>query len=182
MNPSRTVRSAITLRNTTKEDADLMVNWFNDKDHIKYMSTYVRCIHHTKQSIIDDIEEPEGEILLTIMADDVPIGHGGFDHIDEHDGTGEIYFLIGDHRYKGQGLGKEIVRELLKLGFTKYKLHNILATVAVENMPSLKCLESNGFKRIGIRREMNDISGRRVDEILMDILPEDFEEAQHKTV
>jgi RimJ/RimL family protein N-acetyltransferase len=166
----------ISLRKAAAEDALLIAGWYNDSDNIKYMSTVVRERKHTPASVKRDIEnsDPGFERLFMVEADGEVIGHCGIDDIDIHDQRAEIFFLIGVADARGKGIGKEIGRLLLEHAFGEMGLNSLYATAAVENEPSIRILEHLGFKRIGVRRQYNKIGEKFVDEILFDMLKDEY--------
>lgn len=166
----------ITLREVVASDAEFIARWYNDSENIRYMSTVVRARKHTVASVKKDIEtsDPGFERLFMVEADGEIIGHCGIDDIDSHDQRAEIFFLIGIEDARGKGIGKEIGRLLLENAFRKMDLNSLYATAAVENEASIRILEHLGFKRIGIRREYNKIGDKFVDEVLFDMLKEEY--------
>ncbi len=178
------------LREVKFTDAELIANWCNDKENIKYMSTLVRCKVHSKENIEKEINniDPNYERLFMIClkckenekgkegeeSKEFPIGHAGIDDLDFDDLRGEIFLMIGEKGEHSKGYGLETVKLLLNYGFNKLGLNSIFATVAVENKPSLRLLEKAGFKQVGIRREYNKINGRFVDEVFFDIIKTDY--------
>jgi diamine N-acetyltransferase len=168
----------IHLRNVEPHDAKFIAQWFSDEEIAKYMSTVVRNRKHTPESVMYDILNSDStyERLFMVYADNekYPIGHAGIDDIDTYDRRGEIFFLIGNKDYLGKGIGKLIVKELQEYGFRILRLHSLFATAAVENYASVKILESCGFTRIGIRRGYNRVGSRYMDEVLFDMLGEDY--------
>jgi len=170
--------TAITLRKVQQKDAPLLVQWVNDRQNIQYMSTLIRCKKHTLQSIQQEIRQadPSYERLFMVLCKGKrqPIGHAGIDDIDTHDRRAEIFFLIGDKEEQGKGYSKDILMKLLDYAFTKMRLNSLFATATIRNIPSQKALERAGFKRIGIRREYNNIGGKFMDEILYDMTAKEY--------
>lgn len=174
----------IFLRPVEKKDSSLVADWFNDSDNIGFMSTVVRNTKHTAESVWDDIMmmremDPDYEHLFMVCleGEDEPIGHAGIDEIDMDDKRGEIFFVIGKKDCKGKGYGSAIVDLLLDYAFNKLGFNTVFATVCVENIPAMKTTERAGFKRIGIRREYNNIGGRFVDEIFYDLTRKEYLES-----
>jgi diamine N-acetyltransferase len=170
---------AISLRLIEKSDAQLIAEWYNDKETAMYMSTLVRGKYHTKEKVEKEIAEidPDYERLFMVIesGNPIPIGHAGIDDMDQNDRRGEIYFLIGDKSAKGKGYGKLIVKELLDYAFGNLKLNMVCATVVVENKPSLAVIEKSGFRRVGVMRDYNYFPGIGfMDEVFFDITAKDW--------
>ena len=86
----------ISLKNIELKDAAIVARWFNDSENVKYMSTLVRCRHHTKESVELELKEsdPDFERLYMIYEDGNPdpIGQAGIDDMDLNDKRAEIFF------------------------------------------------------------------------------------------
>ncbi|MBI3410593.1 MAG: GNAT family N-acetyltransferase [Planctomycetes bacterium] len=61
--------------------------------------------------------------------------------------------LIGPPDKRGQGLGKQLMAELLRMGFLELGLHRMELEVYDFNRVAIRCYESLGFRREGVRRE-----------------------------
>ena len=72
-----------------------------------------------------------------------PIGYGSIYNFNGK--TAEISYLIGNKNHLGKGYGKEIVENLCTIAKSKFNLHELVASVINENIPSKKVLEINGF-------------------------------------
>lgn len=163
----------LRFRKVEVNDADILAEWFNDLENVKFMSSRVRGRVHTSESQRHDIVRPDDgtEFLWMVHKGNLeaPIAHAGVDDIDYHDMRGEIFFLIGDKRAKGRGIGKDIVFFLQDFAFSHLSLNSLFATATMENVPSNHILQFTGFSRIGIRREYHFLEGRYYDEVFYDI-------------
>ena len=177
----------IFLRPMEQKDAGLVAEWFNDYENVSFMSTAVRHVKHTAKSVWSDIVEmkkldPDYEHLFMVCleGEKEPIGHAGIDEADVDDKRGEVFLLIGKKEHKGKGYGPMIMGLLLDYAFNKLGFNTLFATVCVENIAAMKTTERAGFKRIGIRREYNNIGGRFVDEIFYDLTRKEYLESLRK--
>jgi ribosomal-protein-alanine N-acetyltransferase len=68
----------------------------------------------------------------------------------EQQGEFEVWYFL-DKKYRGQGLGKKVLRRFLPLVYQDKRVKRLKATALVSNTPSWKILEAQGFKRTGIR-------------------------------
>ncbi|MCF7815351.1 MAG: GNAT family N-acetyltransferase, partial [Candidatus Cloacimonetes bacterium] len=83
--------------------------------------------------------------------------------------------FIGNKNYWGKGYGSEALSLLLDYGFNILNLNNIMLETFSFNERALKSYKKVGFKEIGRRRQAIIMGGKKYDEILLDILAEDFE-------
>ena len=65
--------------------------------------------------------------------------------------SGTIGYWV-DHRRNGRGLATGAVGDILLYAFGELALHRIEAATLVDNLPSQRVLEKNGFERIGLAR------------------------------
>ncbi|MFH1276546.1 MAG: GNAT family protein [Candidatus Woesearchaeota archaeon] len=172
------MKKQINLRDVELRDAEIIANWFNDQNNVQFMSTVVRCLHHTKESVENDIKNIDlnFERLFIVELENESIGYAGIDDIDFDDKKGEVFVIIGDKDQQGKGYGQQVMKLLLKVAFDELKLNSLFATVTVENKASSIMLQKSGFKEIGIRREYNYINGKFVDEIFYDLIRRDYME------
>ena len=175
---SKLLSKSIYLRKAEPEDSVLISKWFNDADNVKYMSTIVRCMAHSEKSVANDILESDESFerlfMVCLEENKMPVGHAGIDDIDFNDKRAEIFCLIGEKAEQGKGYGCQAISLLLDYGFNNLSLNSLFATSAVENKASISILEKLGFRKIGIRREYNNIGGRYVDEAFFDITRKDY--------
>ena len=174
----RIVERRLLLRAVTGRDAPILAKWFNHQDNVRFMSPIIRGRKHTLRGIRKEIKSMDREYERSFMVVEKKmkktIGYAGIDDIFQLDKRGEIYFIIGDKSEQGKGYGKEIVALLLEYAFHKLRLHSVSASAVVENKASLAILAKFGFKRIGVRRDYNNIQGKYVDEMLFDLLDREY--------
>ncbi|MBU0666745.1 MAG: GNAT family protein [Nanoarchaeota archaeon] len=174
------MKEDIFLRKIELKDAKIISQWFNDKNNISYMSTYVRCHKHSKKSVENEIkkhDDSEKVYVVCLKNSEEVIGNAGIEDIDYHDKRGEIFFLIGKKECHGKGYGTIIAQLLLDIAFKEMGLNSLFATATAENIASIKTLERVGFKKIGVRREYNYINGKFMDEVLFDIIRKDYNDS-----
>ena len=68
------------------------------------------------------------------------------------------YYAFASHA--GQGLMREGVQQLVRLAFTRLKLHRLEANIQPENLPSIALVRACGFKQEGYSPRYLRIRGR----------------------
>lgn len=168
----------VALRKAALEDAPLIASWYSDPEVAKYMSYVVRCRTYTPESVEKELRESDPgyeQLFMVCLAESgEPIGHAGIDDLVMEDSRAEIFFLIGEKDGRGKGYGREIVEALVEYAFDEMGLNSLFATAAVDNPASVACMERAGFSRIGVRREFNNIGGRYIDEVFLDLTRSDY--------
>ena len=82
----------------------------------------------------------------------IAIGNGGFKGPPSADGTVEIGYSIVEG-YQGQGLGAEAIRALVEHALGDSRVQRAIAETFGDNDPSIRVLEKNGFRRVGVAGE-----------------------------
>jgi [ribosomal protein S5]-alanine N-acetyltransferase len=86
--------------------------------------------------------------------------------------SGTIGYWV-DVARNGRGLATGAVGEILAYAFGDLGLHRIEASTLVDNAPSQRVLEKNGFERIGLARSYLHIAGGWRDFVLFQRLEDD---------
>jgi RimJ/RimL family protein N-acetyltransferase len=102
------------------------------------------------------------------------VGHISLSMIDRENGSARISRVIVDPRQQGRGIGLQMVREVLRIGFDGLLLHRMSLGVFDFNTSAQKCYETAGFTREGIAREVAVFGGHYVDFIEMGILDREW--------
>jgi ribosomal-protein-alanine N-acetyltransferase len=77
-------------------------------------------------------------------------------------------------QYQNKGFMKEACNLILSYGFKHLNIHSVLADVDKLNSPSIKLLESQGFRKEGVLRESFYFDGEFIDSIYYGLLEKDF--------
>ena len=91
------------------------------------------------------------------------------------EGRGELGYLVAAAA-RGRGLGTRAVRLLARWAFEAHGIERLEAHVQPDNMPSLALAERVGFRREGLMRSHSVMRGRRVDLVLLAMLPGELRE------
>ena len=106
------------------------------------------------------MNEKSGDVNFTIYEKEhgKPIGVSGFAHIQSVNRDAEFGIYLGEETFKNKGFGTEAA---------------ILTIDYAYNERALRVYEKIGFRKIGVRRRAQFLGGQFIDDIYMDILPED---------
>jgi len=105
------------------------------------------------------------------------IGHCQILNIDKKNNSARFgRILIGNTTFRGKGLGQQIIKELLKIGFVDLKLHRIDLGVFKFNTKAIKSYENSGFKKEGLLRDYRKVGNEYWSLINMSILENEFDE------
>lgn len=174
----------IYLSPMTLDDVDDYTKWMNDKrvtDNIHSTSRMTSNV--SEREWVEDIMKRGGHTFAIISKkDDKLIGNCGLMRTDYKDGVSTIGIFIGEEDFRGKGLGTEVIDLLLDFGFNQLRLHNINLEVFDFNEPALACYKKVGFKEYGRRHECYYLNGQWHDEILMEILEDDYKNTRVEKV
>jgi RimJ/RimL family protein N-acetyltransferase len=160
------------------EDSDLRTiwRWFNDVEvglpggnDIKPMSF--------AQLEAQANKELEGELItrFAIEVDGTLIGWCGlFDWDDAR--SLRMAIAIGEKAYWGRGYGREALSLLLDYAFLHRNAHKVWLEVYADNERAIRSYRSVGFVEEGRIRDSDWRDGRYVDELMMGILRDEWEQ------
>jgi RimJ/RimL family protein N-acetyltransferase len=83
---------------------------------------------------------------------------------------------IGEREFWGKGYGTDVMRVILRYGFTEVNLNRVTLTVFEYNPRAIRSYEKAGFRHEGRERGLLNKEGRRWDMLFMGILHEEWME------
>jgi len=148
---------------------DFLIQWSGN------LYSYPLNINQLKYYYLKKAKENFNIFIYKIIKEDKMIGTIELKIADEGRTIGRICrVLIGDERYRGQGIGTEAVLEILKIGFEKFKLNKITLGVFDFNTNAIKCYEKVGFKKYKYIENEYKVSSGTWSSYEMCISREDF--------
>ncbi|SET54858.1 Protein N-acetyltransferase, RimJ/RimL family [Salinibacillus kushneri] len=83
------------------------------------------------------------------------VGHIALKQINNKTRSARISkVLVGDKGMRGQGIGQQMIKEVLKIAFDNLRLHRVSLGVFDFNESAIACYERCGFVKEGLRREV----------------------------
>ncbi len=169
----------IELRKLSESDICPFYRWINDEEVIKYSLSLFKKINTKKE-----IEKWYAELLnnkkdialgIFLKPSNELIGYAGICDISTTNKSGEYYIFIGEKKYWGKGIGTEVTKQILKIGFNNYQLNRIMLTLSAPNIRGVKAYEKSGFKMEGRLREAASRDNKFHDELVMAVLKSEWE-------
>ncbi|MCF7794644.1 MAG: GNAT family N-acetyltransferase [Candidatus Cloacimonetes bacterium] len=159
------------------EDAEKYCEWLNDFEVAKNLLIFRDQLSLEREKLIlQDMIKNQAQVFGIVLQDkNELIGNSSIFRINHHNRKAEVGIFIGNKNYWGKGYGSEALSLLLDYGFNILNLNNIMLETFSFNERALKSYKKVGFKEIGRRRQAIIMGGKKYDEILLDILAEDFE-------
>ncbi|MYL32422.1 GNAT family N-acetyltransferase [Pontibacillus yanchengensis] len=174
----------IRLEKFTQQDFDLLLSWIESKmfmhqwtgNYFTYpltrnqLETYVdgANVQGATKYIYKAVHEETGNI----------IGHISITKIDWTNQSGRIgRVLIGDKRYLGKGIGKEMVRKATTIAFDTLHLHRMTLGVFDFNVSAFHTYKKVGYQKEGVLREARKFGDEYWSLIEMSILRRKWDES-----
>ncbi|WP_395049318.1 GNAT family N-acetyltransferase [Flavobacterium sp.] len=164
----------LQLRRVANEDVNEIFALRSDKETMKYIP---RPLVKTKEDALEHIALIDSKIenneginwAITLKNDSKLIGLIGHYRIKPEHYRAEIGYMLLP-KYQGKGIITEAIKEVVKYGFEKMKLHSIEAVIDPENLISEKVLLKNGFVKEAHLKENECFEGRFLDTVIYSVL------------
>lgn len=117
----------------------------------------------------------EKNFAVRLVENNELLGNIGFNSLDFINRAGVIGVMLGNEKYQGKGYGTEAVNLILDYGFSLLNLRSISLSVFEYNEIGYNLYKKVGFREVGRLRKKIEIMGEIYDEIIMDILKEEFQ-------
>lgn len=146
------------------EDAELLRQWLPDK----YGRYFVLSCATAQSITIDALTSGPGNHLgIVTLLDGTPIGAMAMlDHSTEQK-RAELRKLIGDPKYRGQGIAEEATRLWIQYGIQGLGLEKIYVSTLQTQIANIKLNENIGFKVEGLLKNEVLIDDERRDVLRM---------------
>lgn len=169
----------IILKDLSESDISPFYHWINDEEVIKYSLSLFKRIN-TKKEIeqwFSKLLSNKKDIALGIFLKSTNklIGYAGICDISTTNKSGEYYIFIGEKSCWGKGIGTEVTKKILKIGFEDYQLNRIMLTVSEPNIAGIKAYKKSGFKMEGRLREAACRDNQFHDKFIMSVLKSEWE-------
>jgi [ribosomal protein S5]-alanine N-acetyltransferase len=148
--------------NLTKSEIKEILGHRSDEDYMKEASKHKNGYSSYNRSFVLFllIEKNSGTI----------IGRCGIHNWNKEHKRAEIGYVLEDDSFKSKGLMSEAIKAIIDFGFGKLNLHRIEALVGANNIPSLRLMSKNNFKKEGVLRQHLRVSNGYEDSIMFSIL------------
>jgi len=132
---------------------------------------------HSREKLIEGLfvaNHDDKNLIIIEKESKKEIGFCSIYDINNSNQSAEISFLIGENQFRGKGYGRETVELLLYIAFHKMGLNRVFATATQQNERSVRVFERTGFRRAGVMREYHFLNEEKLDEILFEMIREDY--------
>ena len=154
----------LELKPFARDDFERLINWIPSPELLLQWGGPSFTYPLDKTQLEMYIRESEGhrskrKIFKSVdTASDSVIGHIELSGIDLQNKSARVCrVLVGDPSYRGKGIGTQMMKQILALGFNQYGLHRVDLVVFDFNTSAIKCYEKLGFVKEGCFRECRKI-------------------------
>ncbi|MEW6569109.1 MAG: GNAT family protein [Chloroflexota bacterium] len=167
-----------------REDFRRLIDWVPDEAFLMQWAGTSFEFPHDEAQLEAYLRPTQGErpTRLAFKAVDrssgVAVGHIELNNIDrKHRSARVARVLVGEASKRRQGIGTEMVHQVLRIGFERLGLHRIELLVFEFNQAAIACYEKAGFVREGLLRQARWHRGQFWDLLLLSILEQEWKEA-----
>ena len=170
----------IKLARMQPEEGVCFYPWIADPEVIHYSLSAFQAMKTTAQ--IDQWfaatlrDEKSLNLGIYLQETNTLIGYAGLSNLSATNQSGEYFILIGEKAYWGKGVGTEVTKQVLALGFTTHQLNRIMLTVSESNLGGLKAYTKAGFVVEGRLRAACCRNGLFHDKIVMSVLKDEWQQ------
>jgi ribosomal-protein-alanine N-acetyltransferase len=177
------IGTKVYLRPLEREDAPILVPWFNDPEVTRTLRRYLPLALREEQDFIEKLGQNEHNLAVGIALRDSDrlIGGTGFHDMDFRNRHASFGILIGEKTEWGKGYGTEATSLMVGYAFETLNLNRVWLHVYEHNPKAVRVYEKVGFRREGVLRQDCYREGRYWDTIVMAILREEWDALQAKT-
>lgn len=166
-----TLSMKISYRPHDRSDIEARVAWLNDWEIRRWFDGYrEKGTTLAKQRAWFKLyAKDRTRDFHTILEDGAAVGVVGLTDIDRKNKQAELFIMIGAG-HRGQGLGQQAVRHIIRHAFGKRQLHRIGLHVSAQNKAAIGCYLKAGFKHEGVLKDDRLVASVYDDTVLMGII------------
>ena len=171
----------LTLGALGDADVPALFEIFGDAEVMRYWSSPPLTDAAAARTLLDDMRSRFAARTLfqwgvALRDSGAVIGTCTIFHLDADHRRAEIGFAIGRAHWR-RGYASEAVTALIRFAFDELDLHRLEADPDPQNLPSIRLLERQGFRREGLLRERYFLNGEPQDAAYYGLLRREWTEA-----
>ncbi len=167
------------LKVFSEKDIDSLISWIDSEELCLQWAGPGYTFPLTRAQLLDTINEASEDDSLKVFSvydyeSDEIVGHIQLriDKLNDSARIGKV--LIGNKKYLNRGYGTDLIKKILKKGFTEFKLHRIDLGVFDFNIGAIKSYTKAGFKEEGTFRDYRKYNDEYWSLINMSILEDEY--------
>jgi len=170
----------VRLRPPKPGDAEVIIKWFEDLEVTRFILLRFPPSINMENEWLDRMAKSQDDIVWVVEHEGRAVGVTAAIHqINWKNGSGTTGTTIGDRSLWGNGLGREVMQLRCRFAFTQLPLRKLKSAYFDGNEASAKAQATAGYREVGRYRADQFIDGRWVDQVITEVLREDWEKSQH---
>ena len=170
----------VRLRPPRLDDAEPMIGWFEDLETTHFLGLRNPPSIEMEKEWLNSTARDPNSVIWVVEVDGRAVGTTGIRDIDWKNGFGTTGTLIGDRSLWGKGIGRETMQLRARYAFTQLPLRKLKSSYFDGNKASGRAQAAAGYGEVGRFRADRYVDGRWVDEVITEVLREDWKRAQAK--
>lgn len=167
----------VRLRPPRAEDADAMPGWFEDLEVTRFLLLRHPPSLQMEKDFLDKVARDANVVWWVVEHDGRVVGATGIHDIDWRNGFGTTGTVLADKAVWGKGLGRELMQLRAAYAFTQLPLRKLKSAYLDGNEASARAQKAAGYKEIGRWHRDRFVDGEWRDEVLTELIREDWERA-----
>jgi len=149
----------VSLRALEPEDEEILYAWENNPDTWKAGNTFAPISRKIIKDYLDNAHldifhtRQLRLVIVSLSGHLKPVGLIDLFEFDPFHQRAGIGILIGDTSSRNRGYATEALNLLINYAFSHLLIHQLYASVEINNTNSIKLFEKAGFTRTGTRKE-----------------------------
>jgi len=166
----------------TEQDFDELIGWSGSLPFLmqwagpmfRYPLTTEQLVDYNKGANTTQVPD-KLNFRVVLASTKQGIGHVSLGSIDRENGSARVSkVLVGESEFRGQGVGKAIIKAVLAICFGELGLHRVTLGVFDFNEPALATYRHAGFKVDGILRDARKVGEAYWNLVEMSILEDEW--------
>jgi len=164
----------VRLRPPKPDDASPMVSWFEDLEVTHFGGRRTGLSIEMEKTWLETTAKDPNSVVWVLEVDGLAAGTTVIREIDWKNGFGTTGTMIGDKSLWGKGIGREVMQLRTRYAFMQLPLRKLKSSYFDGNAASARAQAAAGYREVGRYRADRFVDGRWVDEILTEVLREDW--------
>ncbi|HXJ48575.1 MAG TPA: GNAT family protein [Candidatus Acidoferrum sp.] len=164
----------VRLRPPKPEDALPMVSWFEDLEVTHFGGRRTAHSIEMEKTWLESTAKDPNSVVWVLEVDGRAVGTTVIREIDWRNGFGITGTVIGDRSLWGKGIGRETMQLRSRYAFMQLPLRKLKSSYFEGNTASGRAQAAAGYREVGRYRADRYVDGQWVDEVMTEVLREDW--------
>lgn len=150
----------IKLEYFDQSDFDQLIDWIDSPSFLLQWGGpgFDYPLNHKQlEGYMENANHEEADTLIyTVVSEETgeAIGHISLGKIDRTNRSARIgKVLVGSRQTRGKGIGRKMIKNVLRIAFEELNLHRVSLGVFDFNTAGIACYERSGFKKEALLRD-----------------------------